>query len=476
MKRREFIKALGGGAVSFVACGCPRAKAFAQAAPKHKPNFVFIFIDDMGYRDLGCMGSEYYETPNIDKLAAEGVVFTNAYSNAPNCAPTRACLMSGQYGPRHGVYTVGTPERGPAKLRKLIPVPNTTELDRQVVTIPEALESAGYTSGCFGKWHLGNDEPHRPADQGFDASYQRTKRSHWTDAGQYLTDRLTNEAVDFIDANKDKPFFLYLSHHAVHTPIQAKPEIIDKYEDKAPANGHNNPAYAAMIESVDRSVARVLAKLEDAGLNEDTVVFFFSDNGGHANFTSMHPLRGSKGTLYEGGIRVPCIVRWSGRTKPGLVTDAPIIGIDFYPTMIELACADPPKNHVLDGCSIVDLLDPDLPAFASTYRRFQNRPIFWHFPAYLEPYNKSQWPWRTTPAGVVRKGPWKLIEFFEGHALELYNLDMDISEKNNLAAQMADKTAELHKLMQQWRKDIDAPVPTRLNPKYDPEARAAKPL
>ncbi len=475
MQRRDFLKAVGVGAASFLVGGCGGASIQPSGkAAKRKPNFVFIFIDDLGYKDLAFMGSKYYETPNIDKLASEGVVFTNAYSNAPNCAPTRACLMSGQYTPRHGIYTVGSPERGKAKLRKLIPTPNTTELSPDIVTIPEALKAGGYRSACIGKWHLGEKEPFRPQDQGFDVVYERTKRSHFTDDGEYLTDRLTTEAVNFIESNKDNPFFLYLSHHAVHTPIQAKPEMIEKYKAKEPIGGHDNPKYAAMIESVDESVAMVLAALDRLGLRDNTVVFFFSDNGGYANVTSMLPLRGSKGMLYEGGIRVPAIVRCPGHTKLGSVCDSPVIGIDFYPTMLDMAGVKNPKGYILDGRSITTLLDDESAGFESAKKKFNNRAIFWHFPAYLEPYNDSQKPWRTTPASAIRKGPWKLIEFFEDGRTELYNLENDISEKNNLAASMPKKASQLHAELKRWQTQLNAPVPKQLNSGYDPAARAAQ--
>jgi len=469
MKRRDFLKAISIGAASLVMPGCA-----VGAAPKKKPNFVFIFIDDLGWKDVGFTGripgsggpSRYYETPNIDKLADQGVIFTNAYSNAPNCAPTRACLISGQYSPRHGVYTVGTSERGRANLRKLIPTPNTTNLDSKIVTISEALKPGGYTSACIGKWHLGNEEPYRPQDQGFDVEFQRKHRGHFSKEGEYLTDRLTDEAVKFIETNRDRPFFLYLSHHAVHTPIQAKKELIEKYKKKKPDNEHNNPTYAAMIESVDQSVATVMDKLDELGLTDNTAIFFFSDNGGHANATSMVPLRGSKGMLYEGGIRVPMAVRWPGKAKADSLCDVPVIGIDFYPTMLEMAGVPKPRRHILDGQSIVGLL-------TAKKSKFKNRPIFWHFPAYLESYNEKQWPWRTTPAGAVRLGDWKLIEFFEDGKLELYNIKDDISEKNDLAGTMPDKVEELARKLVQWRKSVGAPIPTERNPQYDPKARAA---
>jgi len=463
MKRRDFLKAIGLGAASLV---LPvRAGSATQSSPKRKPNFVFIFIDDMGWKDPGFMGSRYYETPNIDKLAGEGVVFTNAYSNAPNCAPTRACLMSGQYTPRHGIYTVGTSERGQSKLRKLIPTPNETNLDSKVVTIPEALRQGGYTSACIGKWHLGSKSPYLPIDRGFDVAFERNHGGHFSKEGEYLTDRLTDEAIKFIDANKARPFFLYLPHHAVHTPIQAKEQLIEKYKKKEPADAHNNPTYAAMIESVDQGVGRIMATLDELRLRDNTVVFFFSDNGGYANATSMVPLRGSKGMLYEGGIRVPMIVRWPGVASPGGVCDVPVIGIDFYPTMLEMAGAPQPSGHILDGVSIVPLLRGK-----GTLNR---KAIFWHFPAYLEAYNEKQWPWRTTPAGAIRQGDWKLIEFFEDGKIELYNLKDDLGEKKDLAGTMPDKAEELHRMLIEWRRSVDAPVPAEKNPQYDPDARAA---
>jgi len=463
MKRRDFLKAISVGAVSLAMPVQPGNAT--QSSPKRKPNFVFIFIDDMGWRDLGFMGSRYYETPNIDKLAGEGVVFTNAYSNAPNCAPTRACLMSGQYTPRHGIYTVGTSERGQSKLRKLIPTPNETNLNSSVVTIPDALRQGGYTSACIGKWHLGSKSPYRPVDRGFDVAFERKHGGHFSKEGEYLTDRLTDEAIKFIEANKSGPFFLYLPHHAVHTPIQAKEQLIEKYKKKEPTAAHNNPTYAAMIESVDQGVGRLMATLDEPELRDNTVVFFFSDNGGYANATSMIPLRGSKGMLYEGGIRVPMIVRWPGTVKPGGVCEEPVIGIDFYPTMLEMAGAAKPSGHILDGVSIVPLLRGK--------ETLNREAIFWHFPAYLEAYNEKQWPWRTTPAGAVRQGDWKLIEYFKEGKIELYNLKNDLSEKKDLAGTMPDKAEELHRTLIEWRKSLDAPIPAEKNPQYDPAAMAA---
>jgi len=477
MKRRDFLKAISAGLASLAMPGCGEATkpVSTTGSAKKKPNFVFIIIDDLGWKDVGFISyasgfpepGGYYETPNIDRLASEGVVFTNAYANAPNCAPTRACLMSGQYTPRHGVYTVDTSERGPANLRKLTPIPNNPNLNSKIVTIPEALKPAGYVSACIGKWHLGSKSPHQPQEQGFDVAVDRTHPGHFSPQGQYLTDRLTDEAIKFIEANKDKPFFLYLSHHAVHTPIQAKKEIIEKYKKKQPSGGHNNPTYAAMIESMDQSVGRVMDKLDELRLTENTVTFFFSDNGGVGGYrelgikdleiTSNAPLRGGKGMLYEGGIRVPLTIRWPGQAGANSVCDVPVVGIDFYPTILEIAGVQKPAEQILDGKSIIPLLKGE--------GSFKRDEIFWHFPAYLQ---GSKGTWRTTPAGAVRQGDWKLIEFFEDGRGELYNLKDDISEKTNLAEKMPNKTELLHQVLVNWRRNIAAPVPTEKNPQYAP--------
>ena len=445
------------------------------------PNIVLLYIDDLGWRDVGFMGSTYYETPHLDRLAAESVVFTNAYANAPNCAPSRACLLTGQYTPRHGVYTVGTPERGEARLRKLVPSPNKTALDTGFVTLAEALKAAGYATAHVGKWHLGGPG-HLPTDQGFDVNvagnyrgsppgyfypYQRgdytlTDLQEDGHEGEYLTDRLTDEALRFIDAHAEGPFFLYLAHYAVHTPIQAKEAIINTYRQKPGDEVHNNPTYAAMIESVDESVGRVLGKLDALGLADNTVVFFFSDNGGYGPATSMAPLRGSKGMLYEGGIRVPLAVHGPGVRAVGRTDATPVIGTDLYPTILEMAGAALPPGQPLDGISLLPLLAEQAPP--------ASRALFWHFPAYLEAYRGMSGPWRATPAGAVRQGEYKLIEFFEDRRLELYNLRDDIGEQNDLAEAMPDKVQELHALMQAWRRSVNAPVPFELDPAYDPQA------
>jgi len=480
MKRRSFLKMMGAGAISLG----PAAYLTAGKSSLRKPNIIFVLIDDMGWRDLGCYGSEYYETPNIDRLAGQGMQFSDAYTCGPNCAPTRASLMSGQYTPRHGIVTVGTSARGPAHLRKLIPQENKTVLDAGITTIAEAIRLAGYVGASMGKWHLGNDPGHGPIGQGFDLNvggyeaghpksyFSPYKNPELKDGpkGEYLTDRLTDEALKFIEANHSKPFFLYLPHYAVHTPIRAKKEMIAKYKTKKPSNGQGNPTYAAMIESTDQGVGRMMAKLDELGLTDDTIVIFSSDNGGVGGYkalgikgpevTSNAPLRGGKGMLYEGGIRVPLFVRWPGVVKPASRCDAPVITVDFYPTLLEMTGAQRPARQALDGRSIMPLL--------RSSGGIGREAIFWHFPAYLQGGGGT---WRTTPAGAVRKGQWKLIEFFEDGRVELYNIVRDISEKNNLAEKMSEKAKELHKLLRNWRKSVNAKVPRQLNPNYRPNGR-----
>ena len=450
--------------------------ALSSGVAAEPPNIVFFFIDDLGWSDLGYMGSRYYETPHIDRLAADGVVFTDAYANAPNCAPSRACLLSGQYSPRHGIFTVGDPVRGNHPYRKLEPITNKTVLEDRFVTFAEALKASDYVTASMGKWHLGPD----PTTQGFDVNiggkgwgspsgggyhspydFPNLKQD---EKGEYLTDRLTREAIAFIEEQQERRFFLYLTHYAVHTPIQAKAEITAKYEKKAPAGGHHNAEYAAMIESVDDSVGAVLAKLDQLKLAANTAVLFFSDNGGLLRVTSNAPLRGGKGMLYEGGIREPLIIKWPGVTKAGGRCDEPVIGVDLYPTFLEMTGTERPQDYTLDGRSLVPLLrDPT--------KDLARDAIYWHFPAYLQAYRGANMgPFRTTPAGAIRRGDWKLIEFFEDGKRELYHLSGDLSESRDLAASKPDKAAELHQALVAWRKKVAAPVPTTPNPRYDPQA------
>ncbi len=446
----------------------------ASAETKSKPNIVFILADDLGYTDAGCYGSKYYETPNIDRLAKQGIRFTDGHVSAANCQPSRAALMSGQYSPRTGVYTVGGIDRFNWQSRPLRPVDNVTQLPLDKITIADRLKKAGYVTGMFGKWHLGNDEKHHPSKRGFDEAIEssgvhfdfKTDPPTEYPKGEYLADFLTDKAVDFIDRHKSEPFFLYLPHFAVHTPLQAKKELIEKFKDKPPVGGHNNPTYAAMIKSVDESVGRVLAALDKAGVAENTLVIFSSDNGGvggyhregissHQDVTDNAPLRGGKGMFYEGGHREPYIFRWPAKIPAGTTSDQTIVGVDFYPTMLEVAGEKVSKDYTLDGISYLKVLTSGGKA---TVKRDA---VYWHFPGYLGA-GKDQW--RTTPVGVIRSGDWKLMEFFEDHHLELYNLKNDLGEKNDLSKKNPEKTKELYAKMIAWRKSINAPMPTPNTP------------
>jgi arylsulfatase A-like enzyme len=473
LDRRDFMKSLG--LLTLAGCNPPGGQG-REAIAERPPNIVFILIDDMGWKDAGFMGSGFYETPHIDELARSGAVFTDAYANAPNCAPTRASLLTGQYTPRHGIYTVNSSERGPSRLRKLIPTPNKTVLDPATTTLAEALSKGGYACGHFGKWHLGQDPESGPISQGFHVNAGGTRvgtapAGHFApfelpnleDApeGEYLADRLTDEALGFMKANRDRSFFLYLSHYSVHTPIQAKAELKRKYKDKPATDAHGHAAYAAMIESVDQSVGRITAGLSELGLSEKTMVIFFSDNGGHLDFTSMKPLRGGKGMLYEGGIREPLIMAWPGRIAAGRRVSEPVIGTDFFPTILEVADLPAPRGHTLDGESLMPLL-------YGRERTLDREAIFWHFPAYLEKSKGAEGPWRTTPAGAIRNGNFKLIEFFEDGKLELYDLENDPGETRDLAESRPDKARELHRLLENWRLEVGAPVPREENTDYDP--------
>jgi len=457
------------------------------AAQRNVPNLVFILADDLGWSDLGLSGHAIYETPHIDRLAREGVRFTDAYANAPNCAPTRASLLSGQYTPRHGLLTVPPAARGSASQRKLLVPETRTELPLGVVTVAEALRSAGYATASIGKWHLGR-RGHGPTDQGFDYSIGGNARGiapsyHWPyeftnrrgatfrirslreggGPGEYLTDRITDEAIRWLDEHAHQPFFLYLSHYAVHAPYQAKPDLEAKYLAKGA--DPEVARYAAMLQSLDESVGRVLAHLETLGVAEDTVVFFFSDNGGSGRVTSMAPLRGTKGMLYEGGIREPLIARWPRYGRRGVISDVPVTGVDIYPTLLELAHAPPPPGHALDGVSLVPLLRAD------TRHVLAGRDLYWHFPAYLQARPESLAPFRTTPAGAIRSGKFKLIEFFEDGKLELYDLSQDIGEQVDLAGSLPKRTRELRDRLEAWRVRLGATRPTALNPEYDPKQR-----
>lgn len=446
------------------------------AYPQRKPNVIFINVDDLGWTDTGYQGSDFYETPHIDRLTQSGMVFTQAYAGAANCAPSRACLMSGQHTPRHGIYTVANSDRGPSRERKIIPTPNNEVLPEKILTIAELFKMAGYTTGTFGKWHLGDD----PKTQGFDinvggshrgnpgkAGYLSPYKIDYIEdgvAGEYLTDRLADEALGFIRGYKNKPFFVYLSFYAVHTPLIGKELLVNQYKNKKVTNGHSNPVYAAMIETVDANVGKILAELDELDLTDHTIIIFTSDNGGIRSISNQHPLRSGKGSYYEGGIRVPCIIKWPDQVAPASTSDYPIVNLDFFPTFREILGIELNDNE-MDGISL-------LPLFRG--EKLPQRPLYWHFPIYLQAYNPEKDDgrdplFRTRPGSVVRLGDWKLHEYFEDHGLELYNLSVDTGERNNLAGKKPEKTRELLTLLRQWRRHVKAPVPREPNPQYNPE-------
>jgi arylsulfatase A-like enzyme len=439
--------------------------AAAQGKGGKRPNIIFILADDLGWTDLGCQGSKYYETPNIDRLAKQGLRFTSHY-HSQNCAPTRAALMVGQYAPRTGVYTVGTLERGDAADRKMnVPV-NVTNLPLDRRTVADELKAAGYATGMFGKWHLGQKGPYHPRQRGFDeAIVSMGKHFDFVTQppvdypkGTYLADWITDRSVDFIERHKNEPFFLYVAHFGVHSPFHAKKELVEKFKDRKAVGGHRDPTYAAMIASIDESVGRILAKLDELGLADDTIVIFASDNGGVGGYleiggrgiTDNSPLRGGKGMLYEGGVRVPLIVRWMRRMKGGGVCHEPTVHVDLFPTFLELAGVKDRPKQPLDGVSL-------LPLLTEPSAKLGREAIYFHFPGYLE--GSVAGKWRTPPVGFIRAGDWKLMEFFEDGRLELYNLRDDLGERTNLAAKMPDRAKELHGKLAAWRKDLNAAMP-----------------
>lgn len=463
-----------------LACRPGFASEPAETSDK-RPNIIFILADDLGWQDVGYMGADFFETPHIDRLAAEGMAFQAAYSGGPNCAPTRACLMSGTYTPRHHIYTPGGQSKGnPGYMRLLVPArsrkdreleekaaaqfPISNSLDPNFVCIPEVLGAAGYQTARLGKWHLG------PDTQGFDLSSANGKGG--PDGKFYgnvdVARQLTDRAVQFIEENRDGPFFLYLAHWDVHTPHRALKDVVKRYRSKLdglPANQRRNfnPVYAGMIEAVDKSVGRVAAKVDELGIAESTLIVFTSDNGGLPSVSQLDPLRGQKGSLFEAGVRVPACMRWTGRIRPESSCNTPITSVDFLPTFAKLSGGQLPTTQPVDGTDISPLM------FG---KDISDRSVFWHYPLYLQgkgltidvPGGKT-YSWRGFPSTSLRRGKWKLIEFHEDDTIGLYNLSEDPAEKNNLAASMPDKAAELRQELDAWQAKTKAPVPTLPNPK-----------
>ena len=463
MNRRQFVHTAIAGAVG-------ASGAVPQTPPKL--NFVVILMDDLGWADLSCYGSKFYETPNLDRLAATGIKFTNGYAACPVCSPSRASIMTGKFAARVGV-TNYLPGKHQLPYSKLLPPESKPFLDLKETTVAEVLKAAGYSTAHVGKWHLGPTPEYWPEKQGFDVNiggsnsgmpksffYPQWKGNPPVDGrdGEYLTDRLTDDAIGFIRANKSRPFFLYLAHYAVHVPIEAKEEMVKKYRAKLkPGQAQDDPVYAAMIESMDESVGRIMRTLEELRLSENTVVIFTSDNGGLSApewklkpVTSNAPLREGKGHIYEGGIREPFIVKWPG-VKPR-IDDTPVCSVDILPTLADAAGAPQTMYNNIDGLSLISLIRDRKP--------LAERPLFWHYPHYSNQLGR--------PAGAVRQGDFKLVELYENNRLELYNLTKDIGEKNNLADKMPDKTKQLHSKLKDWRASVGAQMPIA-NPNYDPK-------
>ncbi len=466
-------------ALLFVTVSCCNRVTEKDKTP---PNIVMVLADDMGWADVGYNGASFYETPNIDRLAAGGMVFNRFYPSAANCAPSRACILTGMYTPRHQVYVPQGLSRGGdvSKMRWKVPTVgqdssyNTFPVSANTVapgfeSLAEMLKKAGYISARLGKWHIGDD------NQGFDIISANGEKGDVTNKNGtedryyddiYVAERLTDAALEFIETNKGNPFFLYLGHWEVHAPMAARKERIDYYKEKLAKSGGKSPdpVYAAEVEQIDISLGRVLDKLEELKLEKNTVVIFTSDNGGVSDLTSNFPLRAGKGTFYEGGIRDPMCIRWTGTIEPGSKTDIPINGVDFMPTLAEIASVGLPTKQPVDGISFLPLLKggqfPD------------DRPIFFHFPLYLGGSKKDKvLPafsgegnyWRAVPSSTIISGDWKLIYYYEYDSFELFNLKNDISEQNNLASVKPEVANSLLEKLNAWVQDVDAPVPSVLN-------------
>ncbi len=465
--------------ILFCAIACWFSSSTVLAA-ETKPNVVLILADDLGWADLGCYGSKFHQTPNLDRMAAEGVRFTYGYSACPVCSPTRAAVLTGQYPQRFNL-TDWLPGRGDQPAQRLKRPAIRQELPLEAVTLAEILKDAGYVTGHIGKWHLGG-EGFGPLQQGFlsniggdytgtplsyFAPYQRNGKAmpglDNAPDGEYLTDRYAAEAEKFLEQNREKPFFLYLPHNAVHTPIKAPPETVAKFAPAAEKLGvgtQRNPVYAAMLSHLDDAVGRVLKKLDDLKLSENTLVIFTSDNGGLATLEGMpapatinSPLREGKGYLYEGGIRVPLLVKWPGHIKPAVNTTA-VNSIDLVPTVTEICLGKPAAG--VDGTSLAPLL--------TRSEKLAERDLFWHYPHYANQGSR--------PGAAVRSGDFKLIEFYETGRRELFNVVQDVGESRNLAVDQPAVVEELAKKLNAWRRQVAAQMMTP-NPNYLPNPQAA---
>jgi arylsulfatase A-like enzyme len=455
--RRSFVKTIGLGAIGLV---MSESVANPKEPADKKPNIIFILADDLGWAELGCYGNTFNETPNLDRLAKQGVRFTDAYAAAPVCSPYRAALMTGQYPAKVGITDYLRPN-------------DRNHLSTQYVTIAEMLSNTGYATGIIGKWHLTGYANHGaqefpPALHGFGETIVSENRGigggsyfhpyHFNrqikkrlPGREHLIDRCNLEAVEFIERHKNGLFFLYLSHYAVHTRLDGKPELVSQFQNKAGGGkgqkaSRNNPHLAAQLKSIDQGVGMIMKKLDEVGLSEDTALIFTSDNGGERRVTNNAPLRAGKSTLYEGGIRVPLIARYPKIVPADTICKTPICNIDFYPTFSELVGAEQNPEQQIDGVSIAALLkDPRA--------RLRRDTLYWHYPLAKPHFLGGR------SSGAIRKGNWKLIEFFDSAEKELYNLAEDISEEENLARNNTEKAAQLQELLKSWRKDVGTKIP-----------------
>jgi len=445
--------------------------AAAAPAPSTRPNIVFILIDDMGWADGACFGSKFYQTPQIDSLAAQSVRFTSAYAACAVCSPTRAALLTGKYPARLHITDWIAGEGAPKNARFKIP-DWQQHLPRAETTLATALKKLGYTTAHLGKWHLGGGE-FLPQYQGFDTNIAGGETGHpasyfWPygatnhpnhvpglaarggQPGEYLTDQLTDEALQFIEAHRDQPFYLNFCHYAVHAPLMGKQELIDAAADRPGADGQSNRVYAAMLKSVDESVGRIVKKLEELQLADRTLIVFTSDNGGAVHFgqpvaTANFPLRNGKGSAYEGGLRVPLLIKMPGVTHAGTVCETPVITMDFFPTLLELAGAEKSAARTaVDGVSLVPLLRGE--------KQTPHQKLFWHYPHY---WNGG----KISPYSVARVGDWKLIRFYETGREELYDVKSDLSERKDLAAARPEKRQELAGRLDAWLHEVGAQLP-----------------
>lgn len=489
LNRREFIGAAFGATVGLSAFSLAKGKVF------RRPNFLFVLVDDLGYADLRSFGSSFHDTPNLDRLADSGMKFVDAYAACPVCSPTRAAIMTGCHPVRVDI-TDWIPGMRNIANHKLICPEDQHDLAHDEVTVAEVLKGNGYQTFFAGKWHLGEDKAHWPLRQGFDINkgghhrgsppggyYSPYKNPVLEDGpkGEYLPDRLTDETISFMKGrDKSKPFLAYLAYYTVHTPIQTAPRHLDKYKKRLAdmpqedmANfvvehegktklWQDRPDYATMVQGMDDNIGRLMESLKELGVDDNTVVIFTSDNGGLATLrnpgpTSNAPLRSGKGWCYEGGIRVPLIIRAPGLTKAGTVSKEPVVSMDFFPTMLEMAGIPlKPELHV-DGYSLMPLIKKGKP--------LDREAIYWHYPH----YHGSTW----TPGAAIRARDWKLIEFYETGKIELYNLANDIGEKNDLAKKMPEKAKQLHEMLKAWQKEIGAKMP-KPNPNYKPNSTPTK--